>query len=131
MRLSRRVAISVCAWSLAGLSGMVPQGPKGENAAMASIDVNQAAAIAAEEIRREGAEHDFVILEDQTEEHPFGWVFFYVPRRYLETGSPNDLVPGNGPLVVERDGQMTFLTTSVPPEVAIAEYERAWRARGH
>lgn len=97
---------------------------------MISIDANQAAAIAAREIKRVGPTHDFVILEDQTEERPFGWVFVYVPRRYLETRSPNDLVPGNGPLVVERDGKVAFLTTSVPPPIAIAEYERLWHARG-
>jgi hypothetical protein len=129
MRLSRRAAATAFAWPLAGLIGMLPRDLRGGSPAMTSIDVNQAAAIAAREIKDVGPTHDFVILDDKTEEHPFGWVFFYVPRRYLETRNPNDLVPGNGPLVVERDGRTTFLPTSVPPPVAIAEYERGWRTR--
>jgi hypothetical protein len=76
----------------------------------------------------EGAER--VINEDKIAENPYGWVFFYSPRRYLQTHSPGDLIPGDGPLVVERaDGRTEFLTTSVPPAVAVAEFERRWRER--
>jgi hypothetical protein len=37
-------------------------------------------------------------------------------------------IPGAGPLVVLREGgAATFLSTSVPPDKAIAEYEKTWR----
>lgn len=63
-------------------------------------------------------------------ERDFGWVFFPVTRRYLETHNPGDLRPGLGPIAVERaNGMATFLPTSGPPERVIAEYERQWRAR--
>jgi hypothetical protein len=72
---------------------------------------------------------EIVILEDLTEEKDFGWVFFASPRRYLETKEPRFLIPGLGPLVVERtSGQTHFLATSVAPERAVEEYERRWRA---
>jgi hypothetical protein len=72
---------------------------------------------------------EIVILEDLTVEKDFGWVFFASPRKYLETKEPRYLVPGLGPLVVERtNGQTHFLATSVPPERAVEEFERRWRA---
>jgi hypothetical protein len=71
---------------------------------------------------------EFVILEDKTVEKEFGWVFLYSTKKYLETGDPKTLVPGTGPLVVERlGGGRQFLATSVPPPKAIEEYERRWR----
>lgn len=70
----------------------------------------------------------FVVLEKETVEKPFGWVFFYEPK--AAATDPNAMVPGAGPLVVHRaDGSTTFLSTSVPPEVAIAEYEKVWARR--
>jgi len=71
---------------------------------------------------------EFVIHEDRTLEKEFGWVFFYSPKAFLETKDPRKLVPGAGPLVVERLGGATqYLTTSVPPDRAVKEFERRWR----
>jgi len=73
-------------------------------------------------------QHDFVILDDQTVEREFGWVFFYTTRRYVETRDPQYLVPGNAPLVVHQaDGSITHLATSIPPTRAIEIYEQRWR----
>lgn len=74
---------------------------------------------------------DFVIVETRTAERAFGWVFFYEPRSSLKAGdppAPAAAIPGAGPLVVLREGGgATFLSTSVPPDKAIAEYEKTWR----
>jgi hypothetical protein len=71
---------------------------------------------------------EFVIHEDRTVEKEFGWAFIFSPRKFLESGDPKTLVPGAGPLVVERLGGGTqFLPTSVPPDKAVEEYERRWR----
>jgi len=71
---------------------------------------------------------EFVILDDKVVEKDFGWVFLYTTRAYLETQDPRTLVPGAGPLVVERQGGGTrFLSTSVPPAKAIEEFEKTWR----
>lgn len=73
-------------------------------------------------------DREFVLLEDKTTEHDFGWVFYYDTRAHAETGDPGTMLPGVGPFVVPRDGgEPVFLTTSMPPPVAIAEYERQWR----
>jgi hypothetical protein len=73
-------------------------------------------------------QHRFVIVEDRTVERPFGWVFFYLPERYLRTRDPGDLVPGVAPFVVHRsDGSIAELPSSLPPERAIELYEQRWR----
>lgn len=90
----------------------------------------RAAEIAREAISglKEGTE--FVLLDDDTIEKDWGWVFQFGTKEYRQSGSPTDLVPGTGPLVVEKaDGSFCFLSTSVPGKVAITEYERR-RAEG-
>jgi hypothetical protein len=77
---------------------------------------------------KEGTE--FVLYEDDTIEKDWGWVFTFGTKEYLQSGSPMDIVPGTGPLVVEKaDGDFSFLSTSVQPDLAVAEYERR-RAEG-
>ena len=72
---------------------------------------------------------EFVLLEEETAEHDWGWVFRYGTREFVETRDPRALIPGVGPFVVEKaDGAVTFLSTSVPPARAIAEYERRRQA---
>ncbi len=72
--------------------------------------------------------NELVIQEEKTIEREFGWVFFATTRKYLETNDPKYLMPGIGPLVVNRvDGSAQFLSTSVHPRSAIDEYERRWK----
>jgi hypothetical protein len=92
---------------------------------MSEITVEQAYAIAQQEIAKSA--HRFVILTDRTEEHPFGWVFSYAPAAYLQSRNPTDLVPGVGPLVVERNGKITYLSTAVTPRLAINAFLEKWR----
>jgi hypothetical protein len=89
----------------------------------------QALDIARRELAKDAA-GDFVIEEARTRARDFGWVFFYAPRAYLKSGDPRDLVPGTGPLVVERaSGAATFLSAGVPPDVALEQFEKDWRQR--
>jgi hypothetical protein len=72
---------------------------------------------------------ELVVLEHGSVEKPFGWVFFATARRGGAGDAPA-AVPGIGPLVVHRaDGTTRFLSTSVPPDKAIAEYEKQWSRR--
>ena len=73
--------------------------------------------------------HDFVVMRERTERHPFGWIFFYAPRKYLETGNGDFLVPGTGPVVVTLSGEIVELTSSLPPTAAINEYLETWRRK--
>lgn len=93
------------------------------------ITREEASATAPKAIAGLRASAELVILEDKTLERDFGWVFFYTAKRYLETKDRKHLVPGNGPLVVEKDGATHFLSGSAPPQQAIEEFEKRWRAR--
>lgn len=74
--------------------------------------------------------HDFVIVENQTVERPFGWVFFYSPRQYVLTGDRDYLIPGAAPLIVHRaDGSIEHLGTSMPPARSIEIYEKHWQEK--
>jgi len=65
-----------------------------------------------------------VILDDETIEKDYGWIFFYTSRRYLETNRISYMLAGNGPIIVEREnGTLTQLSASLPLEESISSYE--------
>ena len=69
----------------------------------------------------------YVIVENLTIEKPFGWVFFYNSKRYLETGNIGDAIAGNGPVFVNRlNGIVEFCGSHKPIEAFVTEYERKW-----
>jgi hypothetical protein len=43
-----------------------------------------------------------IIVEPETEEHDFGWVFYWTSREYIETGEVRYALGGNAPLIVDR-----------------------------
>ena len=88
------------------------------------VSLAQARESAIRAIAALGQKHDFVILDAQTTERPFGWVFFYTTRKYTETNDPRFLVPGTAPIVVHRaGGRVAQLPSSSPPQLAIEQYE--------
>src|SRR5262245_58815365 len=50
-----------------------------------------------------GRRHALVIERARTREEPFGWVFFYNSRRFIDSGDPQHSLGGNAPLIVDRD----------------------------
>lgn len=117
-----RALIAIAAGLL--LAGQAAAAPRAR-----AITRAQAGEIARREVAK-SAGAQFVIEEEKTQAREFGWVFFYTPRAYLKSRDPGDLVPGNGPLAVERaGGAATFLSAGVPPEVAIEQFEKDWRKR--
>ena len=42
------------------------------------------------------------VLDEQTIEKPWGWIFFYQSSRYMETGNILDMLAGNAPIFVNR-----------------------------
>lgn len=122
--MTRRALLAGCAFLAAASAFAVTPTPKPSPLPVATKA--QALKIARNALAALVPGTTFVVLEDKTVEKPFGWVFFYEPK----SKEPGAGVPGNGPLVVLReDGTTTFLSTSVPPDEAIAEYEKVW-ARG-
>lgn len=93
-----------------------------------TITRERAFEIARQSLHELGPDDHFVIYEDRVLEKDFGWAFVYDPQAFIETKDPRTLIPGVGPLIVLRaGGAVEYLSTSVPPEVAIDEFEKAWR----
>jgi Immunity protein 35 len=69
-----------------------------------------------------------VVMDEMTLTKPYGWVFFYNSRRYLETRDILHAIAGNGPVVVLADtGEVVTLGTARRWEEAIAAFEQQRR----
>ena len=67
---------------------------------------------------------ELVIIDDETIEKEYGWVFFYQTKEYLKTGNIVDALVGNAPYIVNKyTGELIETGTANPIEVYIAEYE--------
>ena len=74
---------------------------------------------------------DCVVLEHSTIERPFGWVFFYNSREYVETGNELAALAGNAPYIVNRfTGAVVATGTGRPIEHYVSAYEANLAASG-
>lgn len=65
-----------------------------------------------------------VIVPEETIETPYGWVFFYVSEKYLETGDTSFLLVGAAPILVEKDtGSIQLLNPSLLVDESLKMYE--------
>ena len=65
-----------------------------------------------------------VVLEDKTLDRPYGWVFFYQNRQYVETGDIQHAFAGNAPIIFNRlSGEYRVTGTAYPLEHYLQEYE--------
>ena len=66
-----------------------------------------------------------VVNETITIERPFGWVFFYDSKLFLDTGDDDYALIGNSPIIVDRsDGSLHTTGSGQPIQSYIEEYER-------
>ena len=74
--------------------------------------------------REQEAGCGFVLLDEMTQEQPFGWVFFYDSSRHVETGDVRDAVAGNAPVVVTRsDGRVHETGSGHPLDHYLKEFD--------
>jgi hypothetical protein len=100
-------------------------------AEMAEITLSDALSIARNELKRaneKDSRYDLVIDESSTQEYPFGWVIEIAPRKYLKTRDPDDMPPGVGSYIVDRDGTIDYMTTAVSPSIIIEFHLKEWLA---
>jgi hypothetical protein len=87
----------------------------------------EARAIALREIlkRWEIEDDEPVIVDEDTIEEDFGWVFFYESRIYVETQIFSYCLAGNAPIMVNRrDGSVVVTGTDRPFDLYIEEYRK-------
>lgn len=65
------------------------------------------------------------VVIEATQEHDWGWVFFYESRQYLKSREPKDAFVGNAPFIVNRHtSEIVETGTAYPVEHYVQEYER-------
>src|SRR5690348_6815737 len=98
------------------------------------MDRERARAIAADYIGdgRQTAEGiTLVIVDSQTQEHEFGWVFFYDSKEYVDTGDFLHAIAGNAPVVVLRDGTIRTTGTARSLSSYLREIEAELSRKPH
>jgi Immunity protein 35 len=65
-----------------------------------------------------------VLVDSQTMEYGWGWVFFYQSKKFLETGDDDFMLWGNAPFIVNKTtGEVRVTGTSRPIEQYVQDYE--------
>lgn len=65
-----------------------------------------------------------IIIDDQTIEKDYAWIFPYTSKKYWETNNTNYAIGGNGPLFISKlDGQISNYRTGLSIEEMIDEHE--------
>jgi hypothetical protein len=73
----------------------------------------------------EGEPVELCLLEEETLEMDFGWVFFYTSRLYRDSGDLKYAIAGNAPMIVDsRDGSLHVTGTAHPVGHYIEEHRR-------
>lgn len=71
-----------------------------------------------------------VIVDKETIEKPYAWIFFYNSKHWLETGDFNYAIAGNSPLFVAKtNGHVSKFGTGYSVDEMIDKYEeqnRIW-----
>lgn len=67
---------------------------------------------------------ELVLVDQATIQKPFGWVFFYNSKKFLETRDFRDSVIGAPFIVDRRDGSLHPLKSAPPVQFYIEKYER-------
>jgi hypothetical protein len=76
-------------------------------------------------LARASVPSEYVLLEEETLEESFGWVFFYQSPEFVRTGDFRDALVGNAPIVVLRNGDVHATGTAHPLEHYIERFRRA------
>jgi hypothetical protein len=71
------------------------------------------------------AEDKWVVVDESTIEKPYGWIFFYNSRKFVETRQAIYRLAGNGPVIVNKiTGSVRFFGSTPSVEQIIEAYER-------
>lgn len=81
---------------------------------------------AMEYLLRQHPDGDVAIVDAETMEKAYGWVFFYNSKRFLKTNNVSHAFAGNGPLVVKKaDGSIHQLGSAFDVEKTLQRFENS------
>ncbi len=89
------------------------------------LTYSQALSVVAKEVAELSMPDDeYIVVEDQTIETSWGWVFIYNSRRFVETGDDQYHLMGNAPIIINKEtGRLQHTGTVHDINYYIAEYE--------
>src|SRR5687767_13922093 len=91
---------------------------------MSLLTYEQAEALAVAWINDHCGRDQAVVMPEHTIAKPYGWVFFYQSRTYVQTGDDAHFLLVNAPLIVDReDGRVHVTGTARPVEHYLSEFE--------
>jgi hypothetical protein len=65
------------------------------------------------------------IVRESTIAKPYGWIFFYQAKEYLDDGTESARLVGNAPIIVDRNtSELRVTGTGRPLEHYLADYEK-------
>lgn len=65
------------------------------------------------------------IVRESTITKPYGWIFFYQSKEFLDDGLPSAQLAGNAPIIVNRNTcELRVTATAKPLEHYLTEYEK-------
>ncbi|MBR0728562.1 hypothetical protein JQ636_02980 [Bradyrhizobium japonicum] len=66
------------------------------------------------------------IVRECTVAKPYGWIFFYQSKEFLDGGNASASLAGNAPIIVDRNtSELRVTGTAKPLEHYLVEYEKA------
>ena len=70
-------------------------------------------------------EDELIIVDEETITKDYGWVFFAVNKKYLESQFFGDMVIGRGPVLFERESESIIpFGTALSAEQYLEQYEK-------
>jgi hypothetical protein len=65
------------------------------------------------------------IVRESTIAKPYGWIFFYQAKEFLDNGTASARLAGNAPIIVNRNtSELRVTGTAKPLEHYLVEYEK-------
>src|SRR5262245_33370249 len=72
------------------------------------------------------SEGEWRIVREATIAKPYGWVFFYQSKEFLDNGTETALLAGNAPIIVDRNTfELRMTGTARTLEHYLEEYEKS------
>ena len=94
------------------------------------LTLDEARAIVMKNLPKMGPPIELVIIDEETIVKPYGWVFFFTSKQWLETEDVNYAIGGNGPVVVRHNGTCDRLSSAGDPNDTIAAFEKKKGLKG-
>jgi hypothetical protein len=94
------------------------------------LTLDEARAIVMKNLPKMGPPIELVVIDNETIVKPYGWVFFFTSKQWLETEDVNFMIGGNGPVVVRHNGKCYRLSSAGSPKDTIAAFEKEKGLKG-